>query len=161
MRRNTASVSLISYWKHEKPGTGEILVKESNQALFVKPRQTVIACVTDKRGVVIISRCVCLTKTFLPGDSRPRSSRGLAVQDDWHAVDHGAVGGSGCDIRGDAWGETKHTEWRERAQRSKEVRWLQRWENDCLLRNPLFKRVFFLSTRLLNLPVCLVDALSR
>lgn len=50
--------------------------------------------------------CQCVCETFLPGDSRPWSPRGLAVQDDRHAVDHGAVGGSGRDIWGDACGAT-------------------------------------------------------
>lgn len=40
-------------------------------------------------------------RTFLPGDGRPRGPGGLAVQDDRRAVDHGAVGGAGRDVRGD------------------------------------------------------------
>lgn len=53
--------------------------------------------VTDKRRSHV---------TFLPGDGRPRRSGGLAVQDDGHAVDHGAVGGSGGDVWGDTCGAT-------------------------------------------------------
>lgn len=48
-----------------------------------------------------------IRETFLPGDSRSRRSRGLAAQDDRHAVDHSAVGGSGCDVWRNTYVETK------------------------------------------------------
>lgn len=40
--------------------------------------------------------------TFLPGDGRARRPRGLAVEDDGHAIDHRAVLGTPRDVGGDA-----------------------------------------------------------
>lgn len=42
-------------------------------------------------------------RTFLPGDCWPWGSWGFAVQNDWRAVNHGAVSGASRNVGSDTW----------------------------------------------------------